>query len=450
MAQQRRVSTSRIGRLSQLGRLAGGVAGGMVAEGARQLARGQRPGIGSVLLTPANIQRLGARLSEMRGAAMKMGQLLSMDSGELLPPQLSELLAHLREQAHTMPLGQVAAVLKQAWGDGWENEFSRFSFTPLAAASIGQVHEAVLRDGRHLAVKIQYPGIRDSIDSDVDNVAGLLRLSGLLPEGLDLEQLLLEAKTQLHAEADYRREAAALARFADHLAGDSRYAVPTVVDALTSGQTLAMQYMPGRPIETLAEAPAAARNSAASALLELGLREVFEWGLVQTDPNFANYLYCADSGRLQLLDFGASREYPATMRQALHELLCACIDGSDDDLETAAQRVGYLAPGDPAAYRNSVVALLRTATEPARLSGPFAFAGSDLAGRMKDLVMKMRLEDGFGRMPPPAVLFLHRKLGGLYLLFSRIRAELPVAGLVTGIAGSTGPDAHGITLRQAV
>ena len=91
MASERRVTSSRLGRLSQLGRLAGGVAGGAIAEGARQLARGQRPSVEDMLLTPANARRLGDRLSEMRGAAMKVGQLLSMDSGHLLPPQLSEL-----------------------------------------------------------------------------------------------------------------------------------------------------------------------------------------------------------------------------------------------------------------------------------------------------------------------------------------------------------------------
>lgn len=152
MATERRITASRLGRLTQLGKLAGGIAGGVVSEGARQLAQGRRPTLDDLLITPANVQRLADRLSEMRGAATKVGQLLSMDSGHLLPPELSEVLARLRESAHHMPLGQVAQVLKQAWGVGWEHQFKRFIFTPLAAASIGQVHEAVLQDGRRLAV----------------------------------------------------------------------------------------------------------------------------------------------------------------------------------------------------------------------------------------------------------------------------------------------------------
>lgn len=430
MPKERSLTASRMGRLSQLGRLAGSIAGGAVAEGARQIAGGQRPSIGDMLLTPGNAKRLSDRLSEMRGAAMKVGQLLSMDSGQLLPPQLSELLAGLREDAHTMPLGQVAAVLKDAWGEGWENQFSRFSFTPLAAASIGQLHEAVLKDGRRLAIKVQYPGIRASIDSDVDNVATLLRFSQLLPKGLEIAPLLTEAKAQLYTEADYECEAVALKAFAGHLADDRRFEVPEVVDALTTEQVLCMQFLDGQPVESLAEAPSAERNTAAVALVELALREVFEWGLVQTDPNFANYLYDAHNKRIQLLDFGATRRYEQPFRERLRDLLRACIDGSDEDVNSRAAAVGYTDPSDPPGYQNSVNALLRTATEPVRIDGDYAFAGSDLAGRMKDLVVEMRARDRYARMPPPQVLFLHRKLGGLYLLLNRLRARIPVGELV--------------------
>lgn len=430
MPSERRITASRLGRLSMIGRLAGGIAGGLVSEGARQLAQGQRPSIGDLLLSPDNARRLGDRLSEMRGAAMKVGQLLSMDSGHLLPPQFSELLARLREDAHQMPLGQVAGVLKQAWGAGWEQQFERFSFTPLAAASIGQVHEALLKDGRRLAVKVQYPGIRRSIDSDVDNVATVLRMSNLVPKGLELAPLLEDAKQQLHAEADYRREAAALARFAANLENDDRFEVPRVIDTLTTPEVLAMSYLDGDPIDSLADAGPAERNSAARALLRLALHEVFDWGMVQTDPNFANYLYASETRRIQLLDFGATRDYPDQQRDALRTLLGACIDGDDADLASAAHRVGYLDPADPPGYRDSIVALLRAATEPVRASGDYAFARTDLARRMRDIVAEMRLREKFTRMPPANVLFLHRKLGGLYLLLTRLRATLPVRELV--------------------
>jgi len=430
MPKERRLTTSRAGRLSQLGRLAGNLAGGAIAEGARQLAKGKRPSLGDVLLTPGNINKLGERLSEMRGAAMKVGQLLSMDNGNILPPQLSQILAHLREDAHRMPLGQIASVLTQECGDDWQAQFQRFDFTPIAAASIGQVHRAVLKDGRKVALKIQYPGIRDSIDSDVDNVAALLRISRLLPEGLDLKPLLDEAKQQLHQEADYHREAAAIRQYAKLVADDDRFEVPGIIDELSSEAILTMQYLDGQPIESLADTVAAQRNAAAHALLELALREVFEWGTVQTDPNFANYRYAPETNRIQLLDFGATREYPRQTVNDLQLLLSASTGGSDADILEAATRVGYVDSDDPARYQQSIVQLLRLAVEPLLGEGDYAFSNNDLAERMRDHVLTMRTTERFTRIPPPSILFLHRKLGGLYLLLSTLRARIPVAELV--------------------
>ena len=452
MATERRVTTSRIGRLTQLGRLATGIAGGAVSEGARQLMRGRTPSAEDLLLTPANARRLGDRLSEMRGAAMKVGQLLSMDSGHVLPPALTEVLARLREDAHSMPLGQLAPILEQAWGTNWDRQFRHFSFTPAAAASIGQVHQATLKDGHQLAVKIQYPGIRESIDSDVDNVATLLRITGLVPEEIDFEPLLEEAKIQLHAEADYRQEALALTGFKRLLSDDDRFEVPAVVQSLTTPEVLSMSWLDGQPVETIADQLAARRDTAASALVELAMREVFDWGIVQTDPNFANYLYQPATRRIQLLDFGAARRYPDTERAALRALLAACTAGDDSDIADAAVAVGYLAEQDQELYTKDVVALLRTATEPVRQQGDYRFGGSDLPQRMKEILVEMRLRNRFGRLPPPGVLFLHRKLGGLYLLLARLRASISVSGIAREFVNTAtgGSDRATTTLPNTV
>lgn len=440
MATERRVTASRIGRLSLLGRLAGGIAGGVVTEGARQIARGQKPNIGDLLLTPANARRLADRLSEMRGAAMKVGQLMSMDSGSVLPAELSQVLDRLREDAHQMPLGQVAETLKASWGKGWESNFQRFFFKPVAAASIGQVHEAVLKDGRRIAVKIQYPGIRRSINSDVDNVATLLRMFNLVPEGMDIKPFLDEAKQQLHLEADYEHEAHAIARFTHRLGDDERFMVPSVVDELTSADVLAMSFLDGQPIEALDNEPADLRNRVAVDLLELALREVYDWGLAQTDPNFANYLFDPRGGRIQLLDFGATRAYTDGRRLHLRQLLGACIDGDDTAIETAATHLGYLGDDDNEGYRSTIIDLLRTATEPARHDGDYDFASSTLAPRMSDLIVQMRLQQRFTRLPPMDMLFLHRKLGGLYLLLARLKARIPVKQIVASYAGGLGAE----------
>jgi len=426
MTTDRQISSSRFGRLTQLGQLAGGLVGNMVGEGTKQLARGERPSMGDLLLTPGNMNKLANRLSEMRGAAMKVGQLISMDSGQLLPPQLTEVLARLREDAHPMPLGQVAEVLTQAWGEGWEKSFSRFFFTPMAAASIGQVHEALLRDGRRLAVKVQYPGIRRSIDSDVDNVATLLRLFRLLPEEFDVAALLDDAKRQLQAETNYRREASALTLYRDYLTGDDRFMLPEVIDSHTTAKVLAMSHIEGEPIVALSEQPAVRCNAAATALLELSLREVFDWGFVQTDPNFANYLYEPAGGRIALLDFGATRSYTPTQRASLITLLKASVGGSDKDIAKSAIEVGYLGEDDPSVYRGFVISLLRMVTEPLRAQGHYDFGKTDLAQRMSKTLIELRLCSRYGRIPPPDVLFLHRKLGGLYLLLSRLNASISV------------------------
>lgn len=220
--------TGRLARLGGFGRLAGGVAGGMLAEGARRLAQGERPRMGDLVLTPANAARVADRLSHLRGAAMKLGQMISMDAGDVLPPELSAILARLRNQGYRMPPQQLDQVLAREWGRDWRRRFRHFEAAPVAAASIGQVHRATLPDGRRLAIKVQYPGVAESIDSDVDNVATLLRVSGLLPRGLDIAPLLDEAKRQLAEEADYTREGEQMRAYAARLDGDARYVVPTL------------------------------------------------------------------------------------------------------------------------------------------------------------------------------------------------------------------------------
>ena len=431
MARQRHITTTRLGRLTHFGRLAGGLISGAVTEGTRQIVSGRRPSIGDVVLTPANARRMTQKLSEMRGAAMKVGQLLSMDNGQLISPEFSEILSRLRDDAHHMPLGQVAEVLGAAWGENWDDQFERFVFTPLAAASIGQVHEAVLNDGRRVAVKVQYPGIRDSIDSDIDNVAGLLRMFKLLPAESDIDSLMDEAKIQLHLEADYLREAGALKQFRQKVAGDDRYATPEVLDDLTTHDVLTMSYLDGMPIEWLEDRAEDERNLAAGSLLELCLREIFEWGLVQTDPNFANYRYQPKSGTIELMDFGATRVYTTEQQASMRNLLQACVDGSGIDVADAAVAVGYLNGNDTPGYRDSIIKLLTTAIEPVRSREDYDFGKSDLASRMSDIVLDMRLKKRVGQMPPVSILFLHRKIGGLYLLLSRLKSRLPVRELVS-------------------
>ncbi|MCW8885357.1 MAG: AarF/ABC1/UbiB kinase family protein [Motiliproteus sp.] len=414
----------------KLGQLLGGVAGEVIREGASNLVSGKPIRPSDLLLTPANARHLADRLSEMRGAAMKVGQLLSMDAGDYLPPELTQVLAKLRDNAHSMPLGQVALVLQNAWGRGWENDFERFSFTPLAAASIGQVHEARTKDGQHLVTKIQYPGVRESIDSDVDNVSTLFKLLKLVPKGFDISPLLEEAKRQLHEEADYCLEATRIEEYQRLVGNEDGFQLPAVERSRTTTEVLAMSFVPGDPIESLAGTSQQQRNQIATRLLSLVLKEIFEWGLVQTDANFGNYRYQADKDCIGLLDFGATRRYSPEFIENLACLMTAVHTGDKAAIETQAQVLGYLREDEEACYRKGLAEMISMVGECLRHKGVFDFGHSDLAQRVADKAMELRLQQRYMHLPPTDVLFLHRKIGGTYLLCARLRAQVDVATLV--------------------
>jgi predicted unusual protein kinase regulating ubiquinone biosynthesis (AarF/ABC1/UbiB family) len=361
---------------------------------------------------------------------MKVGQLLSMDAGDVLPPQLTEILSRLRADAQSMPVKQVVSVLEGNWGSDWEEKVYQFSFKPTASASIGQVHEAVSQQGKRLAVKIQYPGVRKSIDSDVDNVATLLRVSRLLPPHIDIAPLLVEAKKQLHQEADYLREAGYLTRYNELLADSPQFALPEVDTELTTRNILAMSYMEGQPIESLEGSARKTRDRVMSLLLELFARELFEFRLVQTDPNFANYLYCYDSKRLVLLDFGATRAYSKKMVSAYRKLFIAAVAEDREALFESARSIGYFQQDVVAAQRDVLLDLFMLATEPFRYEGAYDFGTTDLGKRISAVGMKLSTEKEYWHSPPADALFLHRKLGGMFLLANRLQARVDVGKLM--------------------
>jgi predicted unusual protein kinase regulating ubiquinone biosynthesis (AarF/ABC1/UbiB family) len=423
------VPSGRLSRFAKLGSLATGVAGGMLAEGARQIAQGNRPKARDMLLTPGNAKRITDQLAQLRGAAMKVGQLMSMDTGDLLPPEMTDILARLRSDAKSMPLSQLNKVLEESWGKGWNLKFKQFSFDPIAAASIGQVHSAHTKDGRHLALKVQYPGVRESIDSDVDNVATLLRVSGFLPKTLDYKPLMEEAKQQLHLEADYEQEARWLKRYHELLKGATDFILPEVHDDLTTTNVLAMSFVGGVPIESLESAPQEDRDRAITLLLALLFREIFEFRLIQTDPNFANYQYDSDTKQLILLDFGATREYPSNIADAYLKLMTAGTVNDRDAMEEAAEEVGFFAEDIKPEQRQAVIDLFAQGCEPLAYDGIYDFGESRLAERIKEVGLKLSMEQDYWHTPPADALFLHRKLGGLYLLAARLKAKVNVREL---------------------
>ncbi|MGB3378263.1 MAG: AarF/ABC1/UbiB kinase family protein [Allopontixanthobacter sediminis] len=433
---QSAVPSSRLSRLSGFGRLATGIAGGMMAEGTRRLLNGERPKLQNMILTPGNAARLADRLSHLRGAAMKLGQMISMDAGDMLPPELAAIMATLRDGATFMPSRQLEKVLAAEWGPDWREQFAHFQIRPIAAASIGQVHRAVTHDGRTLAIKVQYPGIRESIDADVDNVASLLRMSTMIPPQLDLGPLLAEAKVQLHEEADYHREGEQMRLYRERLAGEDGFVVPELDKALTRGRVLAMSFEEGVPIESLETESQELRNDVARRIITLVCRELFEFGVMQTDPNFANYRYQMDTGRIVLLDFGATRAVAPEVANSYRRLLTAAIDDDADAVIAASLDAGFINEATITRHRPSVETMTRVIIEEFRRTGPFDFGDRSFVPVLRDEGMGIAADRSSWHLPPTETLFIQRKISGTALLCARLQAKVDVRAILLEAIGA--------------
>ena len=427
----RAVPTSRLSRIGRLGSLAGRIAGNVVSQGAGQLLKGEKPALSSLLLTPKNISNIADQLASMRGAAMKLGQLISMDAGDFLPEELAVILGRLRDDADPMPKDQLIVTLNQSWGEKWQDDLLYFSFAPIAAASIGQVHKVITMDGRMLAVKVQYPGVKKSIDSDVDNVATLIKLTGLVPKSLDINPLLQEAKAQLHQEADYVREADMLNRYralvesTDILCkGNNAFVIPQTFAPLTTSTVLAMDFIEAQDLDALLNEPQDVRDAVMTALMTLFFNEIFHFKLLQSDPNLANYQFKPDTKEIVLLDFGATRDVPDAISAQYQALLNSAAANDRAMMQQAAFRIGLIDESHSQTQVDAVINIGMEACEAIRCEGAYDFGQSDLIARLHEKGMALTMEHNFWHTPPVDALFIHRKLGGLFLLAKRLKAKV--------------------------
>ncbi|HHX8374812.1 TPA: ABC1 kinase family protein [Vibrio alginolyticus] len=429
-AKERSLPTHRISRFSKFASLATRVAGNVIAEGTKQIAKGNKPKAKDLLLTPQNIARLTDQLAHLRGAAMKLGQMLSMDAGDVLEPELADILSRLRSNADPMPAKQLNAVMESSLGTNWKAEFLSFNFKPIASASIGQVHQAYSDAGDNLAVKVQYPGIRKSIDSDVDNVGTLLKVVGLIPESVDYKGLLEEAKKQLHDEADYTREAQFAIRYHDALKEHPHFVVPKIHTGSCSDSVLAMEFIDGSPIEQIEQYDQSTRDFVMHSLLELLFRELFEFKMVQTDPNFANYLYIENTRQIGLLDFGATREYSERFSTGYRQAFASVVNNDEQGLNDALEQIGFFSQTILPDQRQAILDLVKMACEPMLVDEPYDFKASGLAQKLREAGTILSMEQEYWHTPPADALFLHRKIGGMYLLAARIGAKVNIRQLV--------------------
>jgi predicted unusual protein kinase regulating ubiquinone biosynthesis (AarF/ABC1/UbiB family) len=363
---------------------------------------------------------------------MKAGQLLSMELRDVLPPEVIEVLSQLQSSGATVDFGEIRAVLERELGEKLIQ--LEVSEAPLASASIGQVHRARWRrpDGvvEELVLKVQFAGIADTIDSDLKLLERIARLFlSVQLKAMDLTAVFVELRDVLQRETDYLHEADALEQYRALAHQVPGLKVPRVERSLSTGRVLALSYEEGLSLDALmAKSPdAALRHRTAHQLLDLFFREFFQWGLVQTDANFANFLFRPERGELVLLDFGATRSYPAPFRTHYRALLLSSLSGDRAGLLAAAQALGLIdaREGEPA--QQALVVLLQTvlkvftdAVQPIDFTdGRFV---DDAARRLKEYYQALQFS-----APPAQLIFLHRKLGGIYTLGKALRATLDLA-----------------------
>lgn len=438
-ARQKPVPAGRMARFGTFGKLVGGVAGGMVAEGARRLASGENISARDLILTPGNVQRLTDRLSHLRGAAMKMGQMISLDAGDFLPDELSRILATLRDQANFMPTRQLDQVLRSEWGPDWRKQFRWFNPRPIAAASIGQVHKALTRDGEELAIKVQYPGVAKSIDSDVDNVMTLLKVAGFAPPELEMDKLMAAAKQQLHEEADYQREGAQMALYREQLAGVEGFVVPRLHEGLTRGSILAMSFEDGVSIEELGNEPPERRDEVFARLIRLVARELFDFGVMQTDPNFANFRYRRDTGEIILLDFGACRPVDPAVANGYRKMLEAGLRGNAEQVLAATIEAGFMMPIVAEKHPDRVNRMIDIVINEMREDAPFDFGDRAFIPLLRDEGFAIAQDKDTWAFPPIETLFVQRKVSGTALLGARLKAKVNIRRITEEVLAGTAP-----------
>jgi predicted unusual protein kinase regulating ubiquinone biosynthesis (AarF/ABC1/UbiB family) len=438
-SRERAVPSGRLARFGTFGRLVGGVAGGMAAEGARRLTSGERISARDLILTPGNVQRMTDRLSHLRGAAMKMGQMISMDSGDFLPPELSRILATLRDQANFMPTRQLDQVLKSEWGNDWRRQFKWFNPRPIAAASIGQVHKAMTRDGEELAIKVQYPGVARSIDSDVDNVMTLLKVAGFAPPELEIDKLLAAAKKQLHEEADYQREGEQMELYRQRLEGEEGFVVPRLHRELTRGSILAMSFEEGTSIEELENEPPERKNELVARLMRLVARELFEFGVMQTDPNFANFRFRRDTGEIILLDFGACRDVDPDVANGYRRMLEAGLRGNREEVLSATIEAGFMMPIVAERHPERVNRMIDIVINEMREDAPFDFGDRAFVPLLREEGWEIAQDKATWAFPPIETLFVQRKVSGTALLGARLKAKVNIRRMTEEVLARTSP-----------
>ncbi len=417
--------------------LAGLRAGGAFAVGsAIGKLRGRESGDSELMRREA--RRFTAELGRLKGSYVKIGQMLALLGEHFLPAPLTDALHDLESQTEPLAWRHLEQPVRDALGPRYAD--LRIESQALAAASLAQVHRARIHgDDRDIVLKIQYPDLAAVIDDDFDAVVRMLILARWVKAGRDLDEWLGYMREQLHFEIDYRREAAMTraARAGIEEYGDERFYVPEVFPDYSGDTVLALEYVQGHRV-TQAEVAALSqvrRNALGEAMLELFFLELYHWGVLQTDPNFGNYLIRSRGRRDQivLLDFGSTLACDDDFRRHFGNAIAAGQGGDRALLAASLEGLGCLRPDATEFARESFCDFCEMLLEP--LAHPSQLPAEYLNGKGQYCWGRSRLMQRVGRQAASSAATRHfatpsrdftlivRKLSGVFTFITVLNAE---------------------------
>ena len=389
----------------------------------RQLI-GQSPDFAFADLQEKTAEQIFKVLGELKGGAMKFGQALSVFEAALpedIAKPYRETLVKLQEAAPPLPARVVHKVLAKELGEHWRDNFADFNDTPAASASIGQVHKGIWKDGRAVAVKIQYPGAKEALISDLNQIQRFAKIFQLLLPGVEMKPLLEELKARIIEEVDYRYEASAQSACFEAYKGDSDIAIPEVI--MATDRVLVSQWLEGTPLsKVITDGTQEERNNAGIRLARFHFTAPMRAGLLHADPHPGNFRVLKD-GRLGVLDFGACNRLPNGFPEPFKRLLKNALEGDAIALYNGFKEDGFIL-ADVEVSPELVLDYLLPLVEPLR-SDYFAYSRDWLrtqsvrVGDPRNPTAKI----GFQLNLPPEYVLIHRVTLGTTGIFCQLRAE---------------------------